>query len=94
VKLVWTRLALEDLYHARAFLEAVNPPAAQRAIDRIERATEGLLVHPEMGRPGRFEGTRELVVLGTPFIVPYRVRGDRIEIIGVIHGARRWPGNL
>ncbi|MEM1168309.1 MAG: hypothetical protein AAGJ08_04285 [Cyanobacteria bacterium P01_H01_bin.35] len=43
-----------------------------------------MLQYPEMGRLGQVVGTRELVVIGTPFIVPYRVRGDRLEILAVI----------
>ena len=92
MRLVWTRLALDDLDHARDFIEAANPPAVLKVVERIESAVATLAAHPEMGRPGRFEGTRELIVVGTPFIVPYRVHGDRIEILGIIHGARRWPG--
>lgn len=46
---------------------------------------------PESGRTGRVEGTCELVVPRTPFIVPYRVKGEVIEILGVHHTARRWP---
>ena len=92
MRLFWTRLALDDLDHARAFIAAANPPAALKVVERIEGAVAALTAHPEIGRPGRLEGTRELIVVGTPFIVPYRLRGDRIEILGVIHGARRWPG--
>lgn len=94
MRLVWTRLAIQDLNQAHDFIEAVNPRAAGSTIDRIERAVSALTVHPNAGRPGRIEGVRELVVVGTPFIVPYRVRGNRVEILGVIHGARRWPDNL
>jgi toxin ParE1/3/4 len=36
-------------------------------------------------------GTRELVIAGTPFIVVYRVFGNSLRILSVIHGARRWP---
>jgi toxin ParE1/3/4 len=50
--------------------------------------------NPHMGRPGRVPGTRELVVTRTPYIVPYRVRGDTLEILRVYHGARRWPDTL
>jgi toxin ParE1/3/4 len=46
---------------------------------------------PHRGRPGRWPGTRELVIPRTPYIVPYRVQGDLIEILRVFHGARRWP---
>jgi toxin ParE1/3/4 len=43
------------------------------------------------GRPGRWPGTRELIIPGTPYIVPYRVKGPVVEILRVFHGARRWP---
>jgi toxin ParE1/3/4 len=44
-----------------------------------------------MGRPGRVPGTRELVIPGTRFIVPYRLQGNTIQVLRVFHGARRWP---
>ena len=94
VRVVWTRLALDDLEHAREYIEAANPQAAHATIDRIERAVEALISFPEIGRPGRMEGTRELVVVGTPFVVPNRVQGQSVSILGVIHSARRWPGEL
>lgn len=94
MKLVWTRLAIQDLNQAHEFIETVNPRAAAGTIDRIERAVTALTVHPNSGRPGRIEGVRELVVIGTPFIVPYRVRGNRVEVLGIIHGARQWPDSL
>jgi len=46
---------------------------------------------PAMGRAGRVAGTRELVVAETPYIIPYRVRGDAVEILRVFHAAREWP---
>ena len=47
-----------------------------------------------MGRPGRVLGTRELVIPDTPYIIPYRVRGDRLELIAVFHGRQKWPAKL
>lgn len=94
VKLRWTRLALEDLNHAFEYVAAENPSAARAAIERIEAAVNALRVYPDLGRPGRVEGTRELVVPRTPFIIPYRIAKRRIEILAVIHGARRWPDTL
>ncbi|NEQ39308.1 MAG: type II toxin-antitoxin system RelE/ParE family toxin [Okeania sp. SIO3I5] len=91
MKIVWTRLALEDLNHAYEYIATNNPDAALDTIERIENAINRLLQYPEMGRLGKVAGTRELVVIDTPFIVPYRVRGDRLEILAVIHGARKWP---
>jgi toxin ParE1/3/4 len=47
-----------------------------------------------MSRPGRVAGTRELIVAGTPHIVAYRVAASRIEILAMIHAARRWPSTF
>lgn len=54
-------------------------------------AVQALGEMPHRGRPGRWPGTRELIVPRTPYIVPYRVRDDAIEVLRVFHGARRWP---
>jgi len=89
VKLRWTRLAIADLDTAYAYVAADNPTAANHLIGRIERAAQVLRQHPAAGQAGRIEGTRELVVTGTPFVIPYRVRSNTIEILAVIHGARK-----
>ena len=73
------------------FVARDNPSAARRLVARIAASVEALGDHPHLGRPGRITGTRELVVAETPYIVPYRVRGDDVEILAVFHGARRWP---
>jgi toxin ParE1/3/4 len=90
-KILWLRAALVNLDQAAAFIAKDNPRAAIAALSRIQAAVALLADFPHLGRPGRVESTRELVVDGTPFVVPYRVRGDVIEIIRVLHGAQRWP---
>lgn len=91
MKIVWTRLALSDLDAAYSYIAANNPNAAVDMIDRIEKSINTLKQYPEMGRPGRIPGTKELIVNRTPFILPYRVQGEQIEILAVIHAARQWP---
>ena len=68
-----------------------NPAAATRTVLRIRAAVERVSISPGLGRPGRVAGTRELVVPGTPYIVPYRLMGDVVQIITVLHGAQKWP---
>lgn len=82
---------LEDIYDRIA---ADNPAAARRLIDRIRTAVGRLASTPGMGRPGRVQGTRELVVSGTPYVVPYRVLEERVQIITVLHSSQQWPRHL
>jgi plasmid stabilization system protein ParE len=49
---------------------------------------------PESGRPGRIEETRELVILRTPYIAAYRITGDTVRILRVLHGAQQWPEDV
>lgn len=94
MKVAWTRLALADLDNAYGYIADENPSAAIRIISRIRRALKAVSRHPAIGRPGRVAGTRELIIPGTPFIVAYRVKAKRIELLSVIHGARRWPDEI
>jgi addiction module RelE/StbE family toxin len=79
---------LDDI---RERIAADNPAAAVRMIERIRAAAERLAASPAIGRPGRVAATRELVIPGTPYIIPYRVKGDVVQIITVLHSAQRWP---
>jgi toxin ParE1/3/4 len=91
VTLRWTRLAASHLESAFDYVAQDNTDAAGAVVDRILSAVEVLERHPEMGRSGRVPRTRELIITGTPFVVAYRVRKDHVEVLAVLHGARRWP---
>jgi plasmid stabilization system protein ParE len=94
LKIFWTRLALQDLDQAWNYIASDKPEAADGVLEMIGKSVESLLSYQNLGRPGRVKGTRELVVVGTPFVVPYCVKKNRIEILAVIHGSRRWPESL
>lgn len=89
--IVWSPRAIEHLAHLRAYIAHDNPTAAQRMGGPLIDAVERLAELPNLGRPGRVAGTRELVVPGTPSVIPYRLRGDRLEVIAVFHGRQKWP---
>ncbi|MCH8029275.1 MAG: type II toxin-antitoxin system RelE/ParE family toxin [Candidatus Dadabacteria bacterium] len=91
MKLKWTRLALQDLRHLHEYIADDNPSAASRMVTRIQEATERLKNHPQMGRPGRVQGTRELVIAGSPYVVVYILGDTEIQIVAIIHSAMRWP---
>jgi addiction module RelE/StbE family toxin len=91
VKIRWTRLARKDVDAAYDYVASDNAGAAGQFLERIEQAAAVLVRHPMAGRTGRIAGTRELVIPGTPWILPYRIRRGCIDILAVIHGARKWP---
>jgi len=94
VRVKWLRTALANLNAEAEYISQDSPAAAARTVAAIMDAVELLKSYPAMGRPGRVSGTRELVVPGTPYIVPYRVRGDAVELLRVFHAARKWPSRL
>ncbi len=95
MRLRWTRLADTDLNSIAEYIGQDSPAAAARVILELIDQTETLLTHhASLGRPGRVLGTRELVIGGLPYIIPYRVRDGEIEILRVLHTSRRWPGDV
>lgn len=95
MRLRWTRLAERDLDEIAAYIGQDNPAAAARVILELIDQVESLLpAHPAIGRPGRVVGTRELVIGELPYVIPYRVRGQDLEILRVLHTSRRWPEAL
>ena len=89
---VWTRHYLRELESIDDYIAERNPAAAVRVVTTIHTRTQRLLSdNPFIGRVGENEGTRELVVPGTPYIVAYRVLETRVEVLFVQHGAREWP---
>lgn len=89
----WLRKALKNLDDEAAYIAKDNPDAAREVVARIVRAVTLLPGNPALGHPGRLPGTRELIVPGTRYLIPYRVRPRlaRIEILRVFHASRRLP---
>lgn len=94
MRIIWLKKAVIDLQSIWEYITLDNPKAARQIAQTIKAKTKSLQKNPALGRPGRIPETRELIITGTPFILPYRVRDNHIEILRVIHGARRWPQNL
>jgi toxin ParE1/3/4 len=87
----WLRRALRSLEQEAAYLAQENPRAAAALVAEADQSTRLLIRHPDMGRPGRVPGTRELVLPHFPYVIPYRFREQRIEILHVLHTSRKWP---
>jgi toxin ParE1/3/4 len=95
----WTDPAQSDLFETPDYIARHNPAAAERVERPLVSAVASLAQQPRRGRPGRIEGTRELVIPRLSYIViysiverPLRTAGE-IAIMRVLHGARRWPAD-
>lgn len=91
LSLNWTPAALSDLDAAAVFIAQDNARAAATMAGHVLESVEYLATYPNLGRTGRVRGTRELVVSGTPLVVVYRVRLDIVQVLRVLHHARKWP---
>lgn len=94
MEVVWLKEATEDLKAVARYIAEQNPQAAYRVVTRIKAAVDTLQQIPLAGRTGRIENTRELVIVGSPYIVPYYVKEQEIRILAVFHGAQKWPGEF
>jgi toxin ParE1/3/4 len=91
MEIIWRQAALNDLEAIREFIAQDNPQGAARVRTAIQAAVERLSIYPNLGRAGRVAGTRELIVPDTPYIAAYRVVGDQLRILSIIHASRQWP---
>ena len=87
----WSQQARAERETAIDYISQDDPFAALNQLNEIEQQTSLLVSQPEMGRIGRAKGTRELVISRTPFVVVYRVKGTRIEVIRLLHSSQQYP---
>ncbi len=94
MRVKWTRKALLNLDYAVEYIAVDNPPAAQKVAQKVWNTSQLLAAQPGLGRPGKVSGTRELIISGLPYILPYLVQGENIIILRVLHTSMKWPGKL
>jgi len=87
----YTKLAIQDIRQAYAYIAEDSPQSAKVVIERIEQGINILRAHSHVGRPGRLSGTRELVIVRTPFIVVYRPHKSLLWILSVLHTSKKYP---
>lgn len=88
------RRAIRHLLALREYIAKDSPDNAMAVAEQILKSVGLLAAQPQMGRPGRILGTRELVIPGLPRIIPYRVRGDDLQLLAVFHGRQNWKFEL
>jgi toxin ParE1/3/4 len=88
VEIVWSPRALARLREIRDYVAKDKPDAAARLATRIVTLVEALKEHPYLGRQESESGVRELIVGGTPYLIFYRVRANRVTIMTIWNGAQ------
>ncbi len=91
MRVIWTVSARIDVQGARQYIAQHDQNGARRVAMAIGVAVERIIEVPSLGHAGRVEGTRELVIPHTPYIVAYSVVGEYIVVLAVVHSAQEWP---
>ena len=91
MKVEWLHEARRNRESQLAYIAERNPTAAIRLGDAIAEATARLANFPEIAPRGRVEGTRELLIAGTPYIAIYRIENSKVVILRLLHDSQIWP---
>ena len=89
-RLRWRPLALVDRSAIMEYIAQDNPVAAIELDEQFEAQAELARKTPTLYRPGRVKGTREIVIRPN-YVMVYRVLGDAVEVLRVLHAAQQWP---
>jgi len=90
----WKDAAKADAAVILSYIAQDNISAAYDVYEKIRQQVSILAQFPKLGRKGRVSGSRELVITGTPYIVAYRIKGESVHILRILHGAQNWPCKL
>jgi toxin ParE1/3/4 len=91
MKIKWLKIAIGDINQIMEYISKDIPKAAKKIAQIIWDNVNSLRTNPNIGRPGRVKEIRELIVNGTPFIIPYRIKNEEIQILRIFHSSRKWP---
>jgi toxin ParE1/3/4 len=92
VRIEWSESALSDLKAISEYIEQDrNLETANRVSRTIYEVVRSLRTMPYRGRYGRLDNTRELVIPQLPYIIVYQVLEDRVAVLNIVHGVRKWP---
>ena len=89
-ELEWKAPAVADLMAIVDYISDDNPTAALALLEEIQSKVSQLPAHPKRCRPGRVEGTRELVIRPN-YIVVYAETAEAVTVLRVLHAAQMWP---
>lgn len=93
MKILWLASVENDLIALCDYIAEDKPSTGLRIFGVMRQSVEKLKLFPLIGREGRVEKTRELVIPNLPFIIVYFVTKD-IKTIAVLHTSIKWPDKI
>lgn len=90
MQIEWLRGALRNLDTEASYIAQDNPAAARTFVNAVLADIDLLATNPAAGREGRVSGTREWVMNDYPYLIPYRIRAGRLQVLRIFH-TRRLP---
>lgn len=90
MELTLTAEAIADLRATRAYYDAQEPGLSRRFLGELDSVFGRLQAFPRSATPvAGYANVRRALVRGFPFAIFYRQTPDRIDILRVLHTARR-----
>ena len=83
MEIKWLKKALKNIEDIAEYIALDNIDYAKTEVAKIKHSINLLKENPSLGKSGRVTGTRELITGN--YIIPYRVKGNEIQIIRVFH---------
>ncbi|MBD8756771.1 type II toxin-antitoxin system RelE/ParE family toxin [Pseudomonas coleopterorum] len=93
MRIEWLTKALKHLDHEASFIAKDNELAASQFVSAVREGVDRLSRFPALGRKGRVGGTREWIMPDWPYVIPYRIEGDRLIILHIFHTRRALPSD-
>jgi addiction module RelE/StbE family toxin len=91
MRIRWTPAAAADLERISSYLKDRHPRYRHPTMRKLYAAIDSLKGSPHRGRPGREQGTRELLFPPLPYIAIYRVTEQSVEVLRIYHAAQDRP---
>ena len=90
LELIWEPDALDQFDSIIDYVAERHLAAAERLERMFRDKAETARRFPEIGRPGRVAGTREIIVHPN-YLIIYQITDSAIDIIRVLHSRQQYP---
>ena len=91
MRLIWRPRARRELFAIFEYIAHHDFGAAEGIAAEIDQSAQRLKTFPQLGKPSRDVNVRLLQVPNRPYLLPYQVKRDRVEILAVLDERMKRP---